>query len=776
MIQSAVMGALTIVIGGDVSDLDKAVAKAQGTVGKLTKGVNAQAAQLAAYATAATAAGAALAVGLLAKSMQTIDAQSKLAARLNGSVAELQALTHAADLAGISQEALASSVGRMNQKLAEAARTGQGPAYEALQRLGLSAGEFLALPVNERLATLADRFKALGYNTAQQADALKQMGVRGQELISLFEGGGDGIRDATKDVEAFGVAMSDVDAAAIEAANDAWTTAKLLLTGIGNQLAKSLAPIIKETGDQLADAGRQTGGFSAQIDAGVKGAIVVFSKLNREVYDARVGLDEFAADFIRLFDGIAGAIPKGIETATGGAVTAAQMGFKPIAHSFGVLREHLELPPDSAEWLRWYDEIAKKAKEAAEKVVAERRATNTGSGDTGDGMTEQERKSQQDKLDRLKRSIANEDEQLRMQRDKQLREIAEFEQKKIATATEAAALRLAIEDKYRKDLQALVQARFEESVATEDEQLAKRYEKQLADLALFEANKTLTVEKAAELRRKIEERAKLASVQLQAAQYSALANIVDTTMSDITSLVGEEGDKQFSIFKAISAATALVKGYEAVVSAYAAGSKIGGPAVGAIFAGIAAAGVAAHIAKLMAVSTGGGAGGASVAASGGGGGEATAAARHKIVLGRRASGERPSSVAIELRHDRDGVRARSGACYDDLASRADLRFAGGRIQGDFVCRRGDHAVGQGGAAKRVGQCSVVTERDAIPVAEVQGATRAVGLSGDDRRRSAACASESLPGREASSLPVKGERVTRGPAIQIVRGRRRKSGR
>ncbi|KRR16863.1 hypothetical protein [Bradyrhizobium retamae] len=625
MIQSAVMGALSVVIGGDVSGLDKAAAKAEGIVGKLGKSIGVTAVtHLASYAAAATAAGAALAVHLTAKSMETIDAQSKLAHRLNGTVAELQALVHAGDLAGVSQETLAQNIGKMNQRLAEAARTGQGPAYEALRRLGLGASEFLTLPVDERLATLADRFKALGYTTAQQADVLKQFGIRGQEIINLFEGGGDTIRSAAKDVQAFGVAVSDVDAAEIEAANDAWTTARLLLTGIGNQIAVHISPLVQYLGDQLAEAGRQGGGFGEAIGAGVKLAIGAFARFQNEIYLARVGLDDLAADSIKVFDKVAGAIPKGIESATFGAVTAAQLGYRDIEHGFGKMRETLAAPPTDADWEKWWEGLKAKAKDAAQKVVDERKRVNAGGADTGDGMDDGQRKSLESRLERLKKSIASEDEQLRLQRDEELKNLAEFEQKKLLTAQEADALRLQIQDKFAQDSQALLQQRFEEGVIAEDELLARKYAKQLADLDTFERNRTITVERAAELRRKIEEKARLSALQLQASQYSGLANIVDTSMGQMTDLIGQEGDKQFGIFKAISAATALVKGYEAVVSAYAAGSKLGGPALGAVFAGIAAAGVAAHIAKLMSVSVNSG-GGGSVAASGGGG-EATAAA------------------------------------------------------------------------------------------------------------------------------------------------------
>lgn len=70
--------------------------------------------------------------------------------------------------------------------------------------------------------------------------------------------------------------------------------------------------------------------------------------------------------------------------------------------------------------------------------------------------------------------------------------------------------------------------------------------------------------------------------------------------------------------KAASIATALLKSREAIVSAFAAGSDIGGPPVGFAFAAMAAAATAAQILAMRSVSPGS-SGGAPSAASGGGG-------------------------------------------------------------------------------------------------------------------------------------------------------------
>jgi hypothetical protein len=178
----------------------------------------------------------------------------------------------------------------------------------------------------------------------------------------------------------------------------------------------------------------------------------------------------------------------------------------------------------------------------------------------------------------------------------------------VKSREEINTLKMAIEDKFQRDLEKLRFQRFESYFATEAEKLEHQNAERLA--ALDDALKAgaVTEQKYADLRVKINQKAALDIMQANARMYTALANIVDTAMGHISALVDSEGKKQFTIFKAISVATALVKGYEAVVSAFAAGNKVGGPPVGFAFAAIAAAGVAAQIAKLVSTDVGSGSG------------------------------------------------------------------------------------------------------------------------------------------------------------------------
>lgn len=86
-------------------------------------------------------------------------------------------------------------------------------------------------------------------------------------------------------------------------------------------------------------------------------------------------------------------------------------------------------------------------------------------------------------------------------------------------------------------------------------------------------------------------------------------------MSNLVQLMNSGSKQMFAIGKVAAVANALLKGREAVVSAYAAGSKIGGPPLGAAYAATAAAATAAQVASVMNTSFGGG---GTVSAKGGG--------------------------------------------------------------------------------------------------------------------------------------------------------------
>lgn len=91
-----------------------------------------------------------------------------------------------------------------------------------------------------------------------------------------------------------------------------------------------------------------------------------------------------------------------------------------------------------------------------------------------------------------------------------------------------------------------------------------------------------------------------------------MANI----MGNLYKLTGSSSKKMFAVMKSFAIAEAVIQGYRAAQGAYAVGSVIGGPIVGAAFAASAMASSAARIKQIN--STGPGGGGGSLSAGSGG--------------------------------------------------------------------------------------------------------------------------------------------------------------
>lgn len=99
--------------------------------------------------------------------------------------------------------------------------------------------------------------------------------------------------------------------------------------------------------------------------------------------------------------------------------------------------------------------------------------------------------------------------------------------------------------------------------------------------------------------------------------------IAKTIFGGLADLMQAGNKKLFNIGKAAAVASAVIDGYEAAVSSYKHGAKIGGPALGAVYAGISLARTAAMISRISSQSYGGGASGAT---TGGGGAASTGSA------------------------------------------------------------------------------------------------------------------------------------------------------
>ena len=224
----------------------------------------------------AVAAGAAV-----RSSLTMIDAQAKMAESLDTSVVSIQNLARAGDLAGISQSDLEGSLTRMTRRIS-LAEQGAGPAAAAFERLGLSAENLNDLPVDERVNRINAAIRRLIPEAEQAAIASQVFGDRsGLAMLRLDP---DVLARAAEEVSRFGVAVSEVDADQIEAANDAMSAIGLVTRGLANQLTVALAPTLQRVAERIADLSAWFSNLSpdvrrfialAGLAAGALGPVVV---------------------------------------------------------------------------------------------------------------------------------------------------------------------------------------------------------------------------------------------------------------------------------------------------------------------------------------------------------------------------------------------------------------------------------------------------------------------------------------------------------------------
>ncbi len=243
---------LKVVIGGDTSQLDKALGRA----GRNIKGF------AIAAAGAAVAAAGGLAV-LTRRGLESVDAMAKLSRSMDASINGLRAVQIAASEAGVSISEASTSLQQLSRELVRAEEEGS-PAADALKALGLNARALQGLDADDRIAAIADRMKEMNLSAGQASFLLRDLGIRSREMSLLLIQGGDAIRGARDAVREFGLEISQDQAAAIESANDAIGRMVLVFDGLKQKLAVEVAPILQRLADRFNAVAKST--LSAAVE------------------------------------------------------------------------------------------------------------------------------------------------------------------------------------------------------------------------------------------------------------------------------------------------------------------------------------------------------------------------------------------------------------------------------------------------------------------------------------------------------------------------------
>ena len=237
--------------------------------GRLSREMEAANTRLAAFsrrvavaAAAAVVAAAAAGVAMVRSGLQTVDAQAKLAQSLGTTVASIQTLERAGELAGVSISGIEQATKDLTRRLSQAA-AGTGPAADALDRLGLSVTDLIALPLDQRVGAINAAIEAFVPVAERAAVAGQLFGEEGSIAMSRIDTAT--LRQATEDVLAFGVVVSEADADQIERTNDAISRLGLIWRGLSNQLAVAAAPALEAVANAMAAVASRTGPLGIAI-------------------------------------------------------------------------------------------------------------------------------------------------------------------------------------------------------------------------------------------------------------------------------------------------------------------------------------------------------------------------------------------------------------------------------------------------------------------------------------------------------------------------------
>ena len=558
--------------------------------------------------------GAIAAVGTISAAMVKLgldsgDSLAKTARALDGTEKGLQALSRAASRAGVSQSSLETATLRLNQRLGEAMTKG-GEAGKTLQRLGLDANDLIKMDIDERMATIADRMRGLGLNSAETAYELRNLGIRQSEIVSLMQDGGDAIRESSKKIDEYGVALSAVDAAKIEAANDAMGEIGIMTSGLSQQLAARFAPIIEAIATKVGELAKRFGGMGKIAQRAFDIVITGAGYAANALRGIQIGLKLGEAAWQGFRGGVTRIIHAVVERITEMAM-AARNSFNAIIDGANSIRgvdiprigrlddlidfsisigqtadeaidrmrelgleahemAMQELP--SVALKNWADEVTAAADEAAEATInARKRITGDGGEEGAAGLTDQERAEMEARLESVRESMMEETELLKHKHAQQLEELEQFREHQLVNQEEYNELLVALEERHADKL-------------TEIKQRAADREKEIED-------------------------AKARAIEQRRSRF----------YDRIIGLARSGSQKANKVVEAAALVAAGIKGKQAIMDAWQAGMSTGGPHAPLVAAGYATA-AAIESGKLLAdiKSAGSGGGGSS------GGGSASA--------------------------------------------------------------------------------------------------------------------------------------------------------
>jgi len=232
----------------EVEVVIKGTDKASGVMGKIGKAAKGLGIGVAAIGAAAVGMGIASVKSFAAAG----DEVQKMSLRTGFSTEALSELKHAAELSGASLD----TIEKANKKLAKAlvdANDGMTEYKEAFDKLGLSTSDLLKLTPEEQFAAVSEALAGVENETLKVALAQDLFGRAGTQLLPMLAQGAEGLAEMKQEARDLGLVFSQEAADDAAEFNDNITRLQGAFTGLMNEIAKALMPVLEELMPVLID-------------------------------------------------------------------------------------------------------------------------------------------------------------------------------------------------------------------------------------------------------------------------------------------------------------------------------------------------------------------------------------------------------------------------------------------------------------------------------------------------------------------------------------------
>jgi hypothetical protein len=235
---------LTAGVNAASASMKKLQADASGLRSGMSALVAIQGTQLFSSIVSSAASAARSLANLVVSTAETVSAQNDLAGRLGVTYGELAGLSYAGSLVGVSMDTIGAAMTKAQVAFVNAAN-GSKTANAAFARLGLSVQQLNGLSAEQQFEAIAEAISQLPTEAERAAAAVQIFGRSGAQLLPLFQGGADGIREAREEAERFGLTLTNAQSGNIDAMGDSFDRAQAAITGVIQQIVAYLAPAVE---------------------------------------------------------------------------------------------------------------------------------------------------------------------------------------------------------------------------------------------------------------------------------------------------------------------------------------------------------------------------------------------------------------------------------------------------------------------------------------------------------------------------------------------------